>query len=629
MALLFVSHSNKDNNLAADLKLWVNSIGYAEVFLDFDKHSGFGAGTDWERRLYSEIEQCQAVIIVLTPAWLESKWCFAEFTQARALGKPIFPVIMSPIGERFFAGDIQAVDLVKDGEGGREKLSRSLVEVALRAQGGFSWNPERPPYPGLQPFDEEDAAVFFGRDDDVRRVIERLSVRRVQGGPRLLTLLAASGTGKSSFLRAGLLPRLRRDPKNWIILSPIRPGRQPVDELARTLSHSLGGNSDWRDIRDQLNGAARLESLRRIAEDLRTAARSYQAQILIPIDQGEELFKVTPQDEAQRFFEVLSSALARDLPYLAFAVMRSDHLASLQVAPGLGVQFDEISLKPLPLERVGEIIRGPAKVAGIEVEDGLVSAMMRHAATPDALPLIALTLRKLYDNRGTVRVMSLAAYEALGDSAAGSNPLENVVRRAADEALSATHPSSAEIEALRTAFVPAMVRVDDQGEYTRRPASLQEIPPAASRLVDALIAARLLVTMGQGGENKIEVAHEALLRKWPRLRGWLDLERDFIIGKRQLETALREWQATPTTEKESALLHGLLLNRARQWLTNHAYALSGTRRRGGDYVSGALLPGARLPQQSALRFSRRWLDINGGSRKKTALSPITTSASRC
>jgi len=116
--------------------------------------------------------------VILTKNWLESKWCFAEFTQARALGKAIFPLIEAPTGETFVSSDIQHLDLVKDREGGPGHLAAELTEVVLNARGGFHWDNKRLPYPGLLAFDEADAAIYFGRDDDIRRLIERLNARR-------------------------------------------------------------------------------------------------------------------------------------------------------------------------------------------------------------------------------------------------------------------------------------------------------------------------------------------------------------------------------------------------------------------------------------------------------------------
>ena len=115
MARIFISHSSLDVKQAEDLKAWLGSIGFEQTFLDFDKHTGIAPGADWERTLYREIERAQAVILILTKNWFNSKWCFAEFTQTRALGKAIFALVEAPTGETsVVSSDIQHVNLVKD-----------------------------------------------------------------------------------------------------------------------------------------------------------------------------------------------------------------------------------------------------------------------------------------------------------------------------------------------------------------------------------------------------------------------------------------------------------------------------------------------------------------------------------
>ena len=99
MAKIFISHSSRDAEQAEQMKAWLHQKGFAETFLDFDKHAGIPPGANWEKELYSKIEQSEAMIVIATPNWLDSKWCFAEFTQARALGKPIFPIIYTPLGD--------------------------------------------------------------------------------------------------------------------------------------------------------------------------------------------------------------------------------------------------------------------------------------------------------------------------------------------------------------------------------------------------------------------------------------------------------------------------------------------------------------------------------------------------
>ncbi len=579
MARIFVSHSSLDNDIAAEIMAWLKANGFDQTFLDIDKHAGIQPGSNWERTLYQQIDSSHAVILVLTAHWLESKWCFAEFTQARALGKSIFPVIVAPGGERFVAPDIQQLDLRRDRAGGLAQLARELTQIALDAQGGFAWDPHRSPYPGLMSFQAEDAAIYFGRDDDVRRLIERLNARRVQGAPKLVALLGASGSGKSSLLRAGVLPRLRRDKRNWIVLPPFRPRLDPVGEFARAAAEALGKPEAWRAWRDRFADEPG-KGLAELTETLQAAAGSREAHILVSIDQAEELFTVTPPAEAQGFLRVMKAAADDNSMFIGLLTLRSDYLGQLQeVAEGV-VRFEEFSLGPLPLNRIRQIIEGPARVAGLRVDEGLIAAATSDAGTEDALPLLAFTLRELYDryvgerDGGGTRQLSLVQYAALGDPAALLNPLENSVRKRADEVLAEAAPSEEDLRALREAFVGSLVRVNSDGEYSRRPALLDALPEKARPILQRLEAARLVIFGEDAGKRTVEVAHESLLRKWPRLRAWLDEERDFLVGRIQLDHALADWRKASEADKPGALIHGLLLSRAQQWLADHPRAIS-------------------------------------------------------
>src|ERR1700761_6511283 len=111
MARIFISHSSADNDQAAQMKAWLWIGGFKGDFPDKDKAAGIPPGADWERKLYRAVEQSHAMIIIQTPNWLASKWCFVEFTQARALGKAIFPIIETPTGDTLISPDIQALNL--------------------------------------------------------------------------------------------------------------------------------------------------------------------------------------------------------------------------------------------------------------------------------------------------------------------------------------------------------------------------------------------------------------------------------------------------------------------------------------------------------------------------------------
>ena len=235
MTAIFISHSSRDEVPAKELKDWLAAEGYERVFLDFDKDTGLPVGENWERRLYEEIARCHLVLLLLTPNWLDSKWCFAEFTQARALGKIIFPILLSPLGEKRVAPEIQGIDLKEWNAEGQDYLRRRIREVTDELARGFQWDRSRSPYPGIFSFERDDAAIFFGRDEETRDVIERLEARRVQGGKHFLCILGASGSGKSSVLKAGVLPQLERLRTQWIVLDPFRPEREPLTGLAKSV----------------------------------------------------------------------------------------------------------------------------------------------------------------------------------------------------------------------------------------------------------------------------------------------------------------------------------------------------------------------------------------------------------
>ena len=152
MAQIFISHSSTDGKESAELLEWLRTQGFTSTFLDFDDERGIAPGEKWESTLYREISACDAVILILTPNWFQSKWCFVEFAQARALGKAIFPLVETPTKEKFIGDDIQLLDLVKDREGGMDRLRAELTQIAMNRRGGLPWDNKRPPYPGLMAY---------------------------------------------------------------------------------------------------------------------------------------------------------------------------------------------------------------------------------------------------------------------------------------------------------------------------------------------------------------------------------------------------------------------------------------------------------------------------------------------
>lgn len=402
MALIFISHSTKDKAEALQLMHWLECHGFESLFLDSDARHGIAAGSEWEKVLYREIQRSHALICLLSEHWLASQWCGFEFMQARALGKTIFPLRIQPGLQTTVAADLQHLDLTKDRDDALQRLHAQLTELTLTLQQRFDWDKTRPPFPGMLAFEAEDAPVFFGRDHETNQLRERLNQHRTLGNASVLLMLAASGAGKSSLLKAGLLPRLRRDTRHWIVLEALRPEREPLRKLAQVLATANGTPQQAADLYAQLQGEQALPALRDYLEQLRTPNAQWDATLLLSIDQAEELFTTAEPQQTQALFRLLLAAQQAKLPLLTLMAMRSDYLATLQAQVSeTGAQETSLfALDPLPLERVSDLIRGPAGVVGLTVEDALVTAATRDAATADALPLLAFALRELYERFG-------------------------------------------------------------------------------------------------------------------------------------------------------------------------------------------------------------------------------------
>ena len=553
MTAIFISHSSADNAAAAEMKRWLEAQGHTSLFLDFDPEAGIKGGSGWEQTLYQQLRQCQAVIALLTPNWLASKWCFAELVQARERGKAIFPVKVQPCEAGGLFSDIQHIDLVAQPEEGYRRLKVGLLERGLDPLDIFAWDPKRPPYPGLLAFQEADAAIFFGRGEEILKTLETMDTLRRQGrdAARFVLLLGASGSGKSSLARAGVIPRLRKKPFEWLPVPPFRPQIEPLDELAMAIAAALeshGRPRDWSALRSELQTAAEQSpmvglALLGLARELAIAAQQPEATVLITIDQAEELFGYSLPEAATRFLRLLRAALeAGDQRLMVVATLRSDFLGDFQNHAALQdgeyphhLRYQAVPVNPMPVRNFPVIIQGPARLAGVQLDDGLVEAMVTDAGARDALPLLAFTLRRLYERYGGDGRLSVSEYEAIGR-------LEGAVREEAQRVITEADPSSEDLEALHAAFVPTMVRINAEGAYARRRAFFDDLPRRAVPLLQRFVDARLLVTdRDPQGHETIEVAHEALLRTWPQLGGWLAEDRDKLRLLDRIQRSSEEW----------------------------------------------------------------------------------------
>lgn len=596
MSRIFISHSSTDNAKAMAFRDWLTEQGWDDVFLDLDPERGLKAGDQWQGALKRASTVCELVIFLISPAWARSQWCLAEFLLAKQLNKRIFGAIVESTENDLLPIELtsewQLVDLVEGQEGfrtevapppgaervsvafaadGLDRLRIGLLEAGLDAS-YFAWPPEhdpdRPPYRGLKPLEAEDAGIFFGREAPVVEALDRLRGVSEAAPPRMMVILGASGAGKSSFMRAGLIPRLERDQRRYRVLPIVRPGQAALsgdDGLVRCLEQALedaGGRQTRAALRRAVDdgGAAVADLLRPLAAT--ADSDSAGPTLILPIDQGEELFFADGGDEAGAFLALLRDLLNRnDPPMAALVTIRSDSYEPLQTADALaGVPLQTFSLPPMPKGAYGQVISGPAArlqatPRPLVIEEPLVDALLSDIeadGAKDALPLLAFALERLYRDYGGDGDLKLAEYEDMGRiGGAIAAAVEQALRAAdADPAIPRDRP--ARLALLKRGLIPWLAGIDPEtGAPRRRVARLSEIPPESRPLIDLLVEQRLLSTdlSEETGEVTIEPAHEALLRQWPLLEGWLDEDFEDLSTAEGVRRAARDWLANDRDEE--------------------------------------------------------------------------------
>lgn len=566
MSTLFISHSSHDASAAREMAAWLQQQGHHSFFLDFDPELGIPPGRDWEAELYRHLRACQALIVLCSESAMASCWCLAELSHARALGKRIFPVRIAPCTLRPQLAELQVIDLTLEPERGYERLGRELTSV-------FDWDRRRPPYPGLMAFQEVDAAIFFGRDAEIQQSMDRLHQLRDFGGPRLLLFLGASGSGKSSLVRAGLMPRLRAVPDAWTVIGPIRPRDRPLDELAVQLERGLAAAGVDVGTLPALATLAEADpgALSELQQALRRHPGRAHSTLVLVIDQLEELLSSSAQ--AEQFMRLVRPVLQdTSAPVLCIATLRSDFLGALQEHPAWrDISLVPVTVEPLSVEGFSAVIEGPAELAGLELEPGLVRAMVADTATQDALPLLAFTLRELWETGGADGRLTLAEYR---DRLGG---LHGSVAKAAEAVLAAAAPSREQRRALRAALFD-LVRLDEEGRFTRQVVPWATLPASSHPLLERFVQARLLIAGSDHGVRTLEVAHEALFRVWRRLNRWLEANRGALRTRDALRRAASEWEAAGRPGE--LLVHrGSRLEGALALTTTAAFSLDDTETR--------------------------------------------------
>jgi len=444
----------------------------------------------------------------------------------------------------------------------RSNVAWQEILIAIQAE---------PPFKGLQYFDEADADLFFGRELLTARLVGRLRQER------FLAVVGASGSGKSSVVRAGLVPALKHgEPLADGSLPPegstrwqfhvMTPTAHPLKELATSLTRDSESVTATATLMDDLAGDAR--SLDLAAARLLKRPGSGN-RLLLVVDQFEELFTAR-QDEAERkaFVDNLLHAAASETEGFTIVViaLRADFYHHCAQYPNLftALEKHQANISKMSLNELRSAIEEPARLNGWEFESGLVDLILRDVGEePGALPLLSHALLETWKRRHG-RTLTLEGYHESGE-------VRGAIARTADGVFNRLTPEQQTIA--RNIFI-RLTELGEGTQDTRRRAALSELIAhpedkfAVEAVLKTLADARLVTT----SEDMAEVAHEALIREWPALREWLDDDREGLRTQRCLTEAAQEW--LQLHRDQDVLYRGARLSAAREWAEAHADELN-------------------------------------------------------
>ncbi|MET8157055.1 AAA family ATPase [Sphaerisporangium sp. NPDC005289] len=365
-----------------------------------------------------------------------------------------------------------------------------------------------PPYRGLEAFGPADAAYFFGRDELTAALLDRIA-----GAGGVLIVMGPSGSGKSSLLRAGLVPALTRDAATApVVFTPGADAWPTLCELAGT-GHDVAPESLSRRLGSLWSGRA------------------------VVVDQFEEVFTGGQESGRGKFVEVVT-ALGADAggPLVVVLGVRADFLGHCVQYPELVAAVERpVAVTPMTRENLLEVIRGPARVAGLTLQDGLAELLLEdlrsdrdHAGAVGVLPLLSHALRETWAHREGTN-LTLAGYRASGG-------IVRSLAQTADATVNALDPTSR-----RTArrLLTRLVHLGVDTADTARRMPLAELPadPLHQEVLDRLAQARLVTV----DASTVQITHEALIRGWPRLRTWVEEDRADLVVLQRLDLDAAAW----------------------------------------------------------------------------------------
>jgi len=566
---LFISTHQADGSVAQRLKRHLEFRG-VEVWLD----AAAAAPTEpWPESITNRLVEARAAAVFIGPAGLSHRQkqviglALERQAQVEEAGHrfPVLPVLLSgaDLAPAFLFSD-HWLDLSQNHD-------EALAVLPLAAAGTADKRPpavmvDHCPYRGLKSFREEDAAFFFGRETYVDRLAALLDQK-----PQPVVLIGPAGSGKTSLIQAGLIPRLRRqcNPASWWDILCLRPGDRPFNRLAVELAPLLA--STQRDsvaptLETQLAGDPRALANYIDAMQTHWAGR---ARLLLVIDHFEELLVLTPVAERETFIETLlwagdHASVSIVIGLRAEAYARALDLSGNISLSGNGSRWLEgqvVNLGPPNPADIMAIAQRPARLVTTACQPGLIEGLSPAA---DRLPLLELCLTELWQ-RHRDGLFSLADFEDIGG-------IEGAPGRRAEAIYGSFSPHQQ--RRVQQIFY-ALTQVTPQGNVICRDrVSLSELCPPGDRLESTRLQ-QVVSTLSEGGlisaeqdpfslEMNIKIISPLVLDHWPRLRAWLDQEREFLLWRRRLRRDVAAWEQAAQSRRY--LLKRAMISEAERWL---------------------------------------------------------------
>lgn len=579
MGSLFLSYSGTDREIAAQLAAGLNNIGI-EIWWDRNE---IGWGDNWIAKLEDALSRCESYVVLVGPSGIR-KWVKAELYLAIKRhfehDLPIFPLLLPGVTPTMLPGFLaifQAAPLPDDlNKVDFGVLANRLSKGRCGAQTAIVTN-DVCPFPGLEAFGEDDARFFFGRHKEAVDAIRRLGIGLDGVYHRWLHIEGASGVGKSSLVKAGLIPAIKQGWagsieaqtwRQWTVGEPMRPGRDPILNLADVLIR-IGADTPERSI-NKLYRMLRADD-QALTHFLREVIPKNVALVLI-VDQLEEVFTHTEDVTLRGCFDALIANALTDLDgcFHLVTTIRSDFMMRFVALPRLQALLNENASRYFlePVQRAGliDIVRTPARLAGLQWSDDILpdDIVEQASGEPGALPLVQNLLRLLWQKRRHGDVLSRDDYRALGG-------VGGALAQSADQLIESLGEAKESALNLLTALV-SIGQSSHEGQDSRRTITKADAIRAAGSgqraelIINRLSGLRgpempqgeaarprlIIISNKNASHSRLELvdlAHETLLRYdrnnqpfWKTLRDRITTKRKMLEDRQLLETLAENWR---------------------------------------------------------------------------------------